>query len=105
VAPETHAVYRGQSGAGTAVLNLEHFPSAPAGGTYQVWVEHGETWTSVGTIRPDAHGDGRLIVEGPAVTRMPDAVEITREPAGGSAGPQGPVIVIGRQGVPNTQYR
>jgi len=104
VPPETHAVYRGQTGMNIAVLTLEKFPP-PAGETYQAWVRHGETWTSLGTVRPDARGAARLIVEGSAVTPLPDAVEITREPARGSPSPHGPVVVSGHEGNSNTQYR
>ena len=105
VSPETHAVYRGHTGATIAVLTLEHFRPAPAGETYQAWVRHGETWTSLGTVRPDARGAARLIVEGPAVNLLPDGVEITREPARGSPSPHGPVVVSGQPGPPGTPYR
>lgn len=117
IPPETHAVYRGHTGATIAVLTLEKFPPAPAGETYQAWVRHGGTWTSLGTVRPDAQGGARVIVEGPAVDRLPDAIEITREPASiswwpaagrparGSPSPHGPVIVSGQPGSPGTQYR
>ncbi|MHB8732391.1 MAG: sigma-70 family RNA polymerase sigma factor [bacterium] len=105
IPPETHAVYRGHTGATIAVLNLEKFRPAPAGETYQAWVRHGGTWTSLGTVRPDAQGGARVIVEGTAVDRLPDAIEITREPARGSPSPHGPVIVSGQPGAPVTQYR
>ncbi len=105
VPPETHAVYRGHTGATIAVLNLEKCRPAPAGQTYRAWIRHGETWTSLGAIRPDAGGDARLIVEGPAVDRLPDAIEITLEPARGSPSPHGLVIVTGTPGPPATQYR
>ncbi|HEV2439973.1 MAG TPA: sigma-70 family RNA polymerase sigma factor [bacterium] len=105
IPPETHAVYRGHTGATIAVLTLEKFRPAPAGQIYQAWVRHGETWTSLGTVRPDTRGIARLIVEGPAVDRLPDAIEITREPARGSPSPHGPVIVSGQPGSPGTQYR
>lgn len=104
-APETHAVYRGHTGATIAVLTLEKFRLAPAGETYQAWVRRGESWTSLGTVRPDGHGAARLIVEGAAVERLPDAVEITLEPARGSPSPHGPVVVSGQPGPPGTQYR
>lgn len=105
VPPETHAVYRGQTGMTIAVVTLEKFRPAPAGETFQVWVRHGQTWTSMGTVRPDAGGDARMIVETSAATPMPDAVEITREPARGSPRPQGPVVVSGQERSPSTQYR
>lgn len=105
VPADTHAVYRGHTGAAIAVLNLEKFQPAPAGETYQAWVRHGATWTSLGTVRPDANGAARLIVEGPGLAAMPDAIEITREPARGSPSPHGPVIVSGRPGSPGGRYR
>jgi RNA polymerase sigma-70 factor, ECF subfamily len=105
IPPETHAVYRGQTGMSVAVLTLEHFGPAPAGQTYQAWVRHGQAWTSIGTVRPDASGAARLIVEGSQVTTLPDGVEITREPARGSPSPLGSVVVSGQDRSPNTQYR
>jgi RNA polymerase sigma-70 factor, ECF subfamily len=93
VPPETHAVYRGRAGAGIAVMTLSHFPPAPAGQTYQAWVRHGREWVSLGTARPDASGAARLIAEGPAFATLPDEIEVTREPAGGSAAPTGTVVV------------
>ncbi len=105
VPAETHAVYRGQTGAPIAVLTLEKLPPVPAGETYQAWVRHGETWTSLGTARPDARGSARLIVEGPGLAVPPDAIEVTREPARGSPGPHGPVIVSGQPGSPDGRYR
>lgn len=105
VPADTHAVYRGHTGATIAVLTLEKFAMAPAGETYQAWVRHGKTWTSLGTARPDANGNARLIVEGPGLAVLPDAVEITREPARGSLSPHGPVIVSGHPGLPGSRYR
>ena len=93
VPPETHAVYRGRAGAGIAVMTLSHFPPAPAGQTYQAWVRHGLEWVSLGTARLDASGAARLIAEGPAFATLPDEIEVTREPAGGSASPTGTVVV------------
>jgi RNA polymerase sigma-70 factor (ECF subfamily) len=93
ISPATHATYRGRPGATIAVITLSNFPPAPAGQTYQTWVRHGSTWTSLGTARPDALGHARLIVEGLMVESWPDEIEVTREPAGGSRAPSGPVIV------------
>jgi RNA polymerase sigma-70 factor, ECF subfamily len=89
----THAVYRGQPGVTIAVLTFDKFPPVPAGQTYQAWVRRGGRWTSLGTARPDAEGDARLIVEGPEVAVLPDVIEVTRETAGGSRTPAGPVVV------------
>jgi RNA polymerase sigma-70 factor (ECF subfamily) len=88
----THARYRGRPGAGIAVVTFSEFPPAPAGQFYQAWARHGSTWTSLGTMLPDA-GGARLIAESPALAALPDALEVTLEPRTGSAAPSGPVVV------------
>ena len=90
---ETHARYRSRPGAGIAVVTFSAFPPAPAGQTYQAWVRHGATWTSHGTVDPDAGGSARLIVEDPALGALPDGLEVTLEPRTGSAAPNGRVVV------------
>ena len=89
----THARYRGRPGAGIAVVTFSDFPPAPAGETYQMWVQHGATWTSLGTVEPDARGSARLIAEDPALATLPDGLQVTREPLSGSANPSARVIV------------
>jgi RNA polymerase sigma factor (sigma-70 family) len=89
----THAVYRGQRGVAIAVLTFDMFSPAAEGKTYQAWARRGQSWVSLGTVRPDARGDARVIIEGPEVAVLPDALQVTLEPAGGSAIPTGPVIV------------
>jgi RNA polymerase sigma factor (sigma-70 family) len=90
---ETHARYRGRPGATTAVLNLSRFPAPPSGQTYQAWVRHGASWTALGTVQLDADGNGRLIVESPALAVLPDGVEVTLEPRAGTTTPGAHVIV------------
>src|SRR5437867_8162226 len=68
-------------------------PISPAGQTYQAWARHGATWTSLGTVEPDAGGSARLIAEDPALAALPDGLEVTLEPRTGSAAPSGPVVV------------
>src|SRR5206468_503593 len=63
-AEATHARYRGRPGTGIAVVTFSQFTPAPAGQIYQTWVRHGATWTSLGTVEPDAGGSARLIAEG-----------------------------------------
>jgi RNA polymerase sigma factor (sigma-70 family) len=89
---ETHARYRGRPGATTAVLNLSRFPAAPSGQTYQAWVRHGARWTALGTAQVDADGNGRLIIENPALAVLPDGVEVTLEPRAGTTTPGAHVI-------------
>jgi RNA polymerase sigma-70 factor (ECF subfamily) len=89
----THARYRGRPGVTIAVVTFSRFPVAPAGQTYQAWVRHGTTWTSLGTMEPDADGSGRLIAESPALAASPDGIEVTLEPRAGSPAPSGRAIV------------
>jgi anti-sigma-K factor RskA len=90
---ETHARYRGRAGEPIAILTLSKFPPPPAGRTYQGWALRQGAWTSLGTLAPDGAGAARLVIEDPGLVVLPEAVEITVEPAGGSAAPQGPVVV------------
>jgi RNA polymerase sigma factor (sigma-70 family) len=87
-----HARYRGRAGSATAVLTLSSFPALTEGETYRGWARHGEVWTALGTIEPDANGAARRIIESPALERLPDAVEITREPLRGGDRPSGTVV-------------
>jgi anti-sigma-K factor RskA len=68
-------------------------PPAPAGQAYQAWVRHGDTWRSLGVLQPDAGGGARLIAEAPWLVDLPEAVQVTLEPDGGSATPRGPVML------------
>jgi hypothetical protein len=90
---ETHARYRGRPSAAIAVLTLSKFPPAPRGQAYQAWVRHGERWTALGAVEPDADGSGRLIAESPALATLPEGVEVTLEPRGGASTPSSRVIV------------
>ena len=90
---ETHARYRGRPGAAIAILTLSKFPAAPRGQTYEAWVRHGDRWTALGAVEPDADGNGRLIAESPALANLPDGVEVTLEPHAGAATPSSRVIV------------
>ncbi len=89
----THARYRGRPGATIAVITLSRFPAAPAGQTYQVWVRHGTSWTSLGAVQPDADGSGRLIADSPELALSPDGIQVTLEPRAASATPGTQVIV------------
>jgi RNA polymerase sigma factor (sigma-70 family) len=90
---ETHARYRSRPGIGLAVVTFSKFPPAPAGETFQAWVRHGATWTSLGTAQPAADGSARLIAENAALATPPDGLEVTIEPRAGSPAPSGRVVV------------
>lgn len=91
--PDAHAVYRGRDGAEIAVVTFSNLPSLADGQTYQLWARRGETWSSLSLIQPDAHGSARLILEGADLASFPDALQVTREAAPGSAWPAGEVVV------------
>jgi RNA polymerase sigma-70 factor (ECF subfamily) len=89
----THGSYRSRPGTPLAVLVLDNFPPAPKGQTYQGWIRQQGQWMSLGTINPEATGKDLLIYEGAAVAVKPAAIQVTREPVGGSGVPTGPVII------------
>lgn len=87
-----HATYRARPGQDLAVLTLSHFAPAPAGHTYQAWIQHGGAWRSLGASEPDATGHARLLVQSAEVAIPPEALQITLEPEAGSPSPSGPVV-------------
>jgi RNA polymerase sigma factor (sigma-70 family) len=92
----THGTYRGRPGTELAVMSLSKFEPAPAGQVYQAWGRYGGTWRSLGTARPDAGTERTLlIVEGAWVAHLPEAVQVTLEPAPGSLAPTGPLMASG----------
>jgi RNA polymerase sigma-70 factor (ECF subfamily) len=91
--PNAHANYRGRDGVNVAVLSTEFLPTPPSGKTYQAWVRHGETWTSLGSFSVNADGTAQVVAEDPALATAPDSVEITLESSGGSQTPTGPLVL------------
>jgi RNA polymerase sigma factor (sigma-70 family) len=89
----THGTYRGKPGATIAVMTFSNFPPAPAARVYQAWALRSGTWTSLGTVQPDANGSARLIAEGPDLAVPPEAIQVTLEPGAGSVAPSGPVVI------------
>jgi RNA polymerase sigma factor (sigma-70 family) len=93
VSPATHGSYRGRAGVPIAVVALEAFPVPAAGHTYQVWVLHHGQWIAVGTAEVNADGNAVVIGEGAEFATLPEAVQVTVEPNGGSATPSGEIII------------
>jgi anti-sigma-K factor RskA len=87
---EMHANYRARPGTDVAVLSLSNLAPVPAGQVYQAWLRHEGAWTSLGTAVPDADGKARIVAQDPALAAPPEALEVKREPAPGSAAPNGP---------------
>jgi hypothetical protein len=76
-----------------AVLTTELLPAPPTGETYHAWVRHGDHWTSLGTLTPNADGNAQLIAQDSALKVSPEAVQITLESGGGNQAPGGQVIL------------
>ena len=88
-----HGYYRGRAGVPMAIMTVSYLSAPPQGRSYQAWVRHGAAWTSLGLVRVDAQGEGRIIAEGSSFGTLPTAIEVTIEPAGGSTMPTGPAVV------------
>jgi hypothetical protein len=76
------------------VIALHSFPPAPQGKAYQVWLRRRGSWANAGTAKPDVQGNILLIGEGPGFAELPEAIEVTLEPAAGSPAPSGPAMVL-----------
>jgi RNA polymerase sigma-70 factor (ECF subfamily) len=93
-APSTvHGTYRGRPGAEIAVVGLSHLPPVVPGQSYRIWIRDGGAWRLLGTATPDATGHAYLVARGPSLTRLPTAVNVTREMGGGHAVPSGATVV------------
>jgi RNA polymerase sigma-70 factor, ECF subfamily len=89
----SHGHYTARPGTPMAVLSLSYLPPAPAGQVYQGWVlEHG-VWRSLGITQVDANGHALVIAEGTDLGQLPEAIQVSLEPAGGSAAPSGEVVI------------
>ncbi len=89
----SHGHYTTRPGTPLAVLSLSYLPPAPAGKAYQGWVLEQGTWRSLGLTQVDANGHALVIAEGTDLGQLPEAIQVTLEPAGGSAVPSGPVVI------------
>jgi RNA polymerase sigma factor (sigma-70 family) len=89
----SHGHYTARPGTPLAVLSLSYLPPAPAGEAYQAWVREGDAWRSLGVTPVDATGHGLVIAEGTDLGTLPEAVQVTLEPAGGSRAPSGAVVI------------
>lgn len=88
----THGEYHTSPTSDLAVLTLNHFQPAPAGKVYQAWARYDGVWVSLGVARLDKTGHTLIILDKHG-RGAPQALEVTLEPAGGSATPTGQVIV------------
>jgi hypothetical protein len=80
------------------VFTAERLPALPPGRVYQLWTIAGTTPTGSGIFTPDAAGGASMTVPVPPGLPRPDAFGVTIEPAGGSATPTMPIVLLGSVG-------
>jgi RNA polymerase sigma-70 factor (ECF subfamily) len=88
-----HGNYRTRPGSPIAVLTFSDLPPPPSGKNYQVWTQREGKWISLGQGRPDASGRGLIVYESRVPLDLPEALQLTLEPEGGSASPTGPPLL------------
>jgi anti-sigma-K factor RskA len=80
---------------GTWLLHAFNLPSLPEGRAYQLWfVTADARKISAGLLAPDAEGHAILITDVPPEARATTVAAVTTEPAGGSAQPTGPIVLV-----------
>ena len=94
---DAHARAFWSRGAGLVFL-AERLPALPAGRVYQLWTITGTAASSAGLIAPRADGSALLTLPVPPGAPRPDAFGVTIEPAGGSAAPTLPIVMLGAAG-------
>ena len=68
------------------------FEPLPSDSVYQFWAIRGETWVRIGVCHPDASGG--WTGEFPFKVHTGERIAVTVEPAGGSATPTSPPVLI-----------
>jgi hypothetical protein len=94
--PNARAALLGSPETDTAVLVVSGLAPLPPERDYQLWfLREGQP---VGSVVFDVgqSGEGQLIVRAPRQLGHYDLAAITPEPAGGSAGPTGPIMIAGQ---------
>jgi len=80
------------------VFSAQRLPPLPAGRVYQLWTITGKTATSAGLMTPDTNGTAFVTMPVSPDAPRPDAFGVTIEPAGGSATPTMPIVMLGASG-------
>lgn len=76
-------------------LVASNLPALPADQVYQVWLEQNGQVRAVGTFRPNASGNGWLVIENTVPIDDFSSVRVTVAPAGGSSAPEGKPVISG----------
>ena len=95
IAPEARGMlyYRPDSHIG--VLHVYGMPPLPEGKVYQLWLIRGGHRESGGLFAVNEEGEGVLLIEATRPLGEYEAVGVTMEPEGGSAGPTSPRVIGG----------
>jgi RNA polymerase sigma-70 factor (ECF subfamily) len=91
--PGAHATFRARAGDDLAVVTASSMPPLRASEHYAQWMRRGSRWIRLGEIEPGADTRALAIFENPAVTPLPDALEITVETSANAASPAARVVV------------
>ena len=75
-------------------FTASNLPPVAAGRVYQLWFVTAGSPVSAGLIAPDAGGSSDAVLPSPAGVE-PTAFALTIEPAGGSPGPTGAMLLVG----------
>jgi hypothetical protein len=84
---------------GDAVILFRHMDK-PEARDFELWALHGPKPTSLGLLQVDANGNAVMKLKGVTDPAHLNAFAVSLEPAGGSksAGPSGPVVLVGTIG-------
>ncbi len=94
-APKARARLLGSPEESTAILLVQGLEPLPPGRDYQLWFlrEGKPVGSAIFDVRQN--GQGQLMVRAPRQLAHYDLAAITPEPAGGSPGPTGPIVLAG----------
>lgn len=70
----------------------DNLPARPSDQTYQLWVNAGGRYTSLGTFKPDSSGFARYVTSLPEGISSYDSAVVTIENAGGASQREGPSV-------------
>jgi anti-sigma-K factor RskA len=76
-------------------FTADNLPALPEGRVYQLWTIRGSVATGAGTFAPDDRGSASITSPVSSGAEPPDAFGVTIEPAGGSATPTLPIVLVG----------
>jgi hypothetical protein len=83
---------------GEGHLFVANLPAAPEGKTYAVWtIAQQSAPRYVASISTDASGRGGVHINAPPIDKIIETFAVTLEPAGTTATPTGPMVLVSKQ--------